>query len=103
MSVGVIRDQRYNWDMYTPHIYYVARGTGTPKKRDDVKSREVWECDGWVYDLEVIGAPSIFKFTRKTAALSRMFPTLDLICEENTERRRERLITEELLKLQEIG
>ena len=34
-------------------------------------------------DLEDIGAPSIFKLTLNAAALARMFPTLDLICEEN--------------------
>jgi hypothetical protein len=29
-----------------PHIHWVARGTGTPKDRDEVNKREVCECDG---------------------------------------------------------
>ncbi len=28
------------------HIHWVARGTGTPKDRDEVNKREVCECDG---------------------------------------------------------
>jgi len=27
-------------------IHWVARGTGTPKDRDEVNRREVCECDG---------------------------------------------------------
>jgi hypothetical protein len=30
----------------TPHIHWVARGTGTPKNRDEVNRRDVSECDG---------------------------------------------------------
>ena len=37
------------------------RGTGTPTDRDNVKRREVWQCEGWVCDLETIGSPSIFR------------------------------------------
>ena len=63
-----------------------------------------WVCDGWVCDLEAIGAPSIFSIIRSAAASARMWPTLLLSCEENTAWRSERLITlAELLKLQEIG
>jgi hypothetical protein len=40
-----------------------------------------------VCDLEAIGAPSIFKLIRKTGSLVRMFPPLDLGCEENAARR----------------
>jgi len=36
-------------------------GTGTPKDRDEVNRREVWECDGWVCYLEVTGTSSVFK------------------------------------------
>ena len=36
--------------------------------------------------LEAIGSPSRLRFTRKTAALARMFPILDLSWEENTAR-----------------
>jgi hypothetical protein len=31
-----------------PHIHWVVRGTGTPKDRDEVNKREVFECDGCV-------------------------------------------------------
>ncbi len=27
-------------------IHWVARGTGTPKDRDQVNGRDVYECDG---------------------------------------------------------
>ncbi len=47
------------WEIYTPRIHWVVRGTGTPKDRDEVKRRDVWQCDGWVWVLEVIGTPSI--------------------------------------------
>ena len=36
--------------------------------------------------LEAIGSPSRLRFTRKTAALARMFPILDLSWEENAAR-----------------
>ena len=35
-------------------------------------------------DLDTTGAPSIFKIIRSAAALARIFPILDLNCEENT-------------------
>jgi hypothetical protein len=41
----------------------VARGTGTPKDKDEVNRREVCECDGCVCDLDVVDvmdAPSRF-------------------------------------------
>ena len=34
-------------------------------------------------DVEVIGDPSWLRLIRKVAALVRVFPTFDLICEEN--------------------
>jgi hypothetical protein len=33
--------------------------------------------------LEVIGAPSMLRLTRKAAALARVLPTFALSCEEN--------------------
>ncbi len=41
--------------VYYEDIHWVERGTGTPKDRDEVNWWEVWECDGWVCDLETIG------------------------------------------------
>jgi hypothetical protein len=31
-------------------IHWVVRGTGTPKDRDEVNTRVVYECDGSVCD-----------------------------------------------------
>ncbi len=39
--------------------HWVVQGTGTPKDKNEVNRREVYECDGWVCDLEVMGTPSI--------------------------------------------
>ena len=51
-------DVTYSYKMFcwskTTRIHWVVRGTGTPKGRDEVNKREVYECDGWVCDLEVI-------------------------------------------------
>ena len=38
------------------------------------RRREVWECEGWVCDLESIDDPSIFRLIHSAAALSRMLP-----------------------------
>jgi hypothetical protein len=43
MSVGV---KTYSLGFYTPRIHWVARGTGTPKDKDEVNKRAVCECDG---------------------------------------------------------
>ena len=67
-------------------MHWIARGTGTPNDKDEVNKREVCECDGCVCDLEAIGAPSIINVIRSAAALSRMSPNLDLICEEKVVR-----------------
>ena len=29
--------------------------------KDEVKRREVWECEGWVWDLDTIGDPSVLR------------------------------------------
>ena len=46
------------------------------------------ECDGWVCDTEVTGAPSRLRLIRKAAALARMFPHFDLSIEEKAARRK---------------
>ena len=69
------------------HIRWIVRGTGTPKDRDEVNRREVWECDGWVCDWEAIGVSSILRLIRNTVVLMRIFPVLDLKCEKNVVRR----------------
>jgi hypothetical protein len=56
--------------------------------KDDVNKREVCECDGYVCDLEAMGDPSIFNVIHSDVTLARMLPTLDLSCEEKTERRK---------------
>ena len=37
------------WRIYTSHIHWVTRGTGTPKDKDEVNKGEVCECDGCVW------------------------------------------------------
>ena len=66
---------------------WVTRGTGTPKNRDKVKRREVYECDGLVCDLDSTGVPSIFKRIRSTEVLTRIFPIFDLNCEKDERRK----------------
>ena len=71
------------------HIHWVPRGTGTPKDKDEVNRRDVYECDTSPitlthfthHFLEVIGSPSMIRLTRKTAALVRGLPTFALSCE----------------------
>jgi hypothetical protein len=48
----------------------VSRGTGKPKDKDEVNRREVCECEGWVWDLDAIGAPSRLRLIRKAAVLA---------------------------------
>ena len=67
-------------------MQWVSRRTGTPKDRDEVNRREDCEFDGWVCDLNVIGAPSNLSVIRRAAALVRMFPTRDLSIEEKVVR-----------------
>ncbi len=58
------------WEIYTSLIHWVVRGTWTPKDRDEVNTRDVCECDGWVCVPEVIGVPSRVSVIRKTASLT---------------------------------
>ncbi len=58
------------WEIYTSRIHWVARGTGTPKDRDEVNGRDVCDCDGWVCVLkEAIGEIE----ERKRRFFSRVF------------------------------
>jgi hypothetical protein len=52
--------------------HWVVGGTGKPKDRDEVQRREVWECDGWVCDLEDTGVASIFRLIRSAGALAKI-------------------------------
>ena len=52
-----------------PPIHWVARGTGTPKDKDEVNKSEASECNGRVCDLDIMGEPSIFKMKRRTEVL----------------------------------
>ena len=53
-----VKEKTYIW---------VSRGTGKPKDQDEVNRREVCECEGWVWDLDAIGAPSRLRLIRKAA------------------------------------
>ena len=74
--------------IYMSHIHCVPRGTGTPEDRDEVNRREVCECDGWVCDLDVMGAPSKLSVIRKVASCARPRPTLFLTCWAKAARRK---------------
>jgi hypothetical protein len=56
----------------------VTGGTVIPKAIDEVDKRAVYECDGWVCDLDDTGVSSTFRVILSGAALARMLPTLDL-------------------------
>jgi hypothetical protein len=43
-------------------MHWVGRGTGTTEDKDEINKREVSECEGWVWDLDVIG-PQIKIYT----------------------------------------
>ncbi len=38
------KTKRYSWRIYMSHIHWVEWGTGTPKDRNEVNKREVFEC-----------------------------------------------------------
>ena len=67
-------------------MHSVVRGTGTPKDRDEVNKRDTCEWDGWVCERDVMGAPSIFKLTRRAADLAKLLPIFDLSCPRETTR-----------------
>ncbi len=73
-----------NVSMFRPHC--VRRGCRYWLSTLSVggQKRELCECDGWVCDLDVTGAPSIFSVIHSPAALTRMLSIFDLSCEENT-------------------
>ena len=70
--------KNWSWGIYTSRMHSVVCGTGTPKDRDEVNRRDACEWDGWVCVRDVIGAPSIFKLTHRTAVLTRVLPTFTL-------------------------
>ncbi len=45
MSVGVIKDYELKLRNHKS-LHWFGLGTGTPKDRDEVNRREVFECDG---------------------------------------------------------
>jgi hypothetical protein len=60
----------------------------TSRHRDEVNRREVCECDGWVCDLDMMGAPSKLSVIRKPAVSARARSTLFLSWSEKTARRK---------------
>ncbi len=63
-------------EIYTSHIHWVARGTGTPKDRDEINRLDVSECDGGVCVLEVIDTPSILSVLRKVVVFQQVLNVL---------------------------
>jgi hypothetical protein len=41
-----MKDLKPKMRIYTPLRHWVGRGTGTTKDKDEVKRREVYECEG---------------------------------------------------------
>jgi hypothetical protein len=74
------KTKNQKWGIYMPHRHWVGRGTWTPKDKDEVNRQEVYECEGWVWDLDTIGYPSRLRLIRKSASLTRIFPNLDEYC-----------------------
>jgi hypothetical protein len=59
MSIGVMKDEELELrDLHVSHTLGWS-GDWTPEDRDEVKRREVWECEGWVCDLEDIDTINI--------------------------------------------
>ncbi len=79
-------DERLKTKSEGSSIHWVVRGTVTPKDIDEVNKREVYECDGWVCDLDVTGESSIFNVIHRAPTLGSILSTFDLICEENVTR-----------------
>ncbi len=51
------------------------------KERDEEKRREVWECEGWVCEVESIGVSIMLRLVHSPETLVTMLPTWDLIVE----------------------
>jgi hypothetical protein len=45
LSPSVVDDPLFRKPSDVSHIHWVDRGTGTPKDKDEVNTREVSECD----------------------------------------------------------
>jgi hypothetical protein len=72
------------------HIHWVPRQNKleTPKEKDEVNKREVYECDGRARDPDGMVDPPTLKPTLKAEALVRAPPTIVSSCEENAEVRK---------------
>ena len=89
--MNLLLDRSPRLDIYKLVVYYASI-------KRELKTEPLYECrcderlksrveESTVCVLDVIGAPSIFRLTRKAAALARMSPTFALSCEENTTHR----------------
>jgi hypothetical protein len=58
----------------------VVWGTDIPKDREEINRREVSECDGSVFDVDVIGVPSMFRLKRSDVTFVRMLSIFELRC-----------------------
>ena len=52
-----ILGKKTNWGISKTHTHCLERGKGILKRGKEEKRWEVLECEGWVCDLEDIGAP----------------------------------------------
>jgi hypothetical protein len=67
------------------HIHWVPRQNKleTPKEKDEVKKREVHECDVRTRDPDAMVDPPTPKPTYKVEVLARVPPTIASRCEGN--------------------
>jgi hypothetical protein len=67
------------------HIHWVARQNKleTHKEKDEVKKREVHECDVRTHDPDTMVDPPTPKSTFKAEVLARVSTTIDSSCEGN--------------------
>ena len=75
MCVGVMSNERLKGKTEgSTRLTYtgLSGGTWTPKDRDEVKRRKVWECEGWVCDLDGIGVTPLIRLIRRTTVLKRL-------------------------------
>jgi hypothetical protein len=53
-------------------VYDEGRGLRIHKDREEDRSREVWECEGWVWECEDIGTSSMLRLTHSDVPLVNM-------------------------------
>ena len=87
MSVGTMKDQKDKAEGSTRLTHTGLLGVLEHLKIETRLIDERFVSVMGECDLDDKGTPSMLRLTRSVSTLSRMLPTFDLICEENTTRR----------------